>query len=346
VLPDANDPVLTDERAFIDQFRAWPNVAIHYVTAPGRGPFDNLEQLVWSFDSPLITSRHYLYTSFAETASAIGARSILDGAGGELGPSFHGELCEAELFCHFRWAALLRELQGRKRIAGTSMWRSFRTSAVHPLVAPALRRLRGPGQRPPGFSLGQVLQEQFVRNQFESISPWLNETRKPESGWPNHRRIQHRQQLSVQGKAPGIHALGQSQIDLLYPFLDKRVLEFSLAAPGHLKVRNGYHRYLIRAGLDKILPPLIQWRTTKVPFSPDYLRRYNAQRKQAQAILAEIGPNDPVRTIVNVERLKALANLPVAENERDTLAEFAARDAVPSGIYLIYFLRRFHEYRN
>ena len=345
VLADASDPVLTDEREFIDQFRPWPNVTISYVTAPGRGPFDNLEQLVWNFDSPLITSRHYLYSAFAHTAKALGAWSILDGAGGELGPSYYGDFYEAELFWRFRWVPLWREMRARKRSTGTSMLRGLHASAFHPVIAPAMRRLRSREERPSDFSLGQILQPQFVRNQLDSISPWLNEQRKRESGWPNHRRIQYRQQLSVQQKATGIFPIG-GQTALLYPFLDKRMLEFCLAAPGHLKLRNGYRRYLIRAGLDKILPPRIQWRTSKVPFSPDYLRRYNAQRQQAQSILADIGPNDPVRMVVNVERLKELANLPVAEDEYDTLAEFAARDAVPMGIHLILFLRRFDEYRN
>ena len=116
--------------------------------------------------------------------------------------------------------------------------------------------------------------------------------------------------------------------------------------PGTLKIRNGYNRYLIRAGLDKLLPAAIQWRTSKQPFSPDYLRRYNAQRAQAQTLLNEIRVNDPVREIVDVEKLKVMAAVSVADDERGTFAESTARDAVPAGIYLIYFLRRFAEFQN
>ena len=34
-----------------------------------------------------------------------------------------------------------------------------------------------------------------------------------------------------------------------------------------------YTRYLARGALDGVLPPAIQWRTTKEPFSPDYFLR-------------------------------------------------------------------------
>src|SRR5262249_203552 len=65
VLPDEERTTLTDERSFIDCFRDWPNLTINYITADDRGPFDALEEMVWTCDSPLLTSRHFLYSAFA-----------------------------------------------------------------------------------------------------------------------------------------------------------------------------------------------------------------------------------------------------------------------------------------
>src|SRR5262249_28261168 len=93
----------------------------------------------------------------------------------------------------------------------------------------------------------------------------------------------------------------------------------------------------------RALPAAIQWRTSKHPFSPDYFRRYNSQRSKAQKLLADISPTDPVRKIVDVEKLKQLALIPVTD--QDVFSRSAALHAVPNGIYLICFLRRFAEFR-
>ena len=124
------------------------------------------------------------------------------------------------------------------------------------------------------------------------------------------------------------------------PLRDKRVFEFCVAAPGNLKVRNGYPRYLVRGALDGILPKKIQWRTSKHPFSPDYYFRYNAQLGKARDFVSAIGSSDPVRSIVDVERLGQLLQpaAPMAGSPE-------ARDIVPQSIYLICFLRQFAEYR-
>ena len=110
--------------------------------------------------------------------------------------------------------------------------------------------------------------------------------------------------------------------------------------PSDLCVRNGYNRYLIRGALDGILPRRVQWRTDKVPFSPDYFVRYNTQLGKAREFVAAIGPKDPVRSVIDVDRLWTMLQ-PVEPNSRSPIA----RDVVPGTIYAICFLRQFAEYR-
>lgn len=349
VLPPTDDSLLSDERSFIDLFQDWPNVRINYVTAPGRGPFDDLEQLVWSSDTPFLTSRHYLYSAFAEAAGKSGSRVILEGTGGELGPSFHGDGYYAELLSRFRWPTLWRELRSRKRVNGDSLRQSFRADVVHPLIPTKLLNLLRPKiAEDIAFERQQPLQIRFAENQLAGcLSKVKVSSRSFDRVSPRHDRVQHRRVLRVQRKANHVGGfVGHGRVELRYPFMDKRLLEFCLSVPGDLKVRNGFKRYLIRAGLDNVLPRAIQWRTSKKPFSPDYLRRYNAQRKQAQTLLDGIPAHDPVREVVDVEKLQTLAKLPVADDERGTFAESVALAAVPTGIYLICFLRRFQEFRN
>jgi hypothetical protein len=134
----------------------------------------------------------------------------------------------------------------------------------------------------------------------------------------------------------------RGQIRVSRPLLDKRVLEFCLAAPPAMKVQNGYRRYLVRKSLEGVLPEKIRWRISKLPFSPDYFARYDAQLGKAREFLAAIGPNDPVRSAIDVDRLGALVK-PV--NPGDPASVDAAYHVVPANIYAICFLRQFAEYR-
>ena len=107
-----------------------------------------------------------------------------------------------------------------------------------------------------------------------------------------------------------------------------------------MKVRDGYQRYLLRRALDGLLPGKLQWRTSKFEFSPDYYVRYNAQIGKAQEFVRSIGPKDPVRSVVDVERLRNLIR-PVdpGSGNGDALSR------IPFTIYLICFLRQFAEFR-
>jgi len=138
---------------------------------------------------------------------------------------------------------------------------------------------------------------------------------------------------------------GHHNVEFAYPFADKRMLEFCLAAPNDLKVHNGYKRYLIREGLDGVLPPEIQWRPTKLPFSPDYQPRYNAQREWAHNFFLQIKPKDPIRDVVDIDRLERLSAHDMKNVRVSSPADHAAMQTVPLGVYIVVFLRQFSEFK-
>jgi asparagine synthase (glutamine-hydrolysing) len=336
-----------DEREFIDLFRGWPDLDMVYVTDPSRGPFDDVERLVRGGESPAYTSRHYLYTAFAEEARRRGARIILEGIGGEFGPSFYGDGYLSELLLAGSWLKLTREVRGRARLENIPAWGILKSHVLRPLVPVALwKRLRSSANPALWWKSQFPFRPEFVERRLGSTLPRifdrLDSMSKPA---PNHRENQSRSIRFVMGTAMTTGFIGYEHVNLSYPLGDRRLLEFCLAAPGHLKVRDGYKRYLIRAGLDGILPPQIQWRTTKEPFSPDFHLRYNRQKGSAQALLAEIAPGDPVREVVDVEKLQAMSAHELQSNRGDSPADFAAMHLVPNGIYLIHFLRQFEAFR-
>jgi asparagine synthase (glutamine-hydrolysing) len=341
VLPNPNDPLLKDERHFIDQFRSFPNVRINYITAPGKGFLSNIEGLKTNIYAPNLTSSHYLYHAFASKTKELGSRVILDGGGGELGPTFHGNGIYAELFSKMQFQKLWHELYERRKLVGEPMLLNFKQKVLKPLIPEFLVHLIKSSQ---DDTMVHFIEKNLKDTLMQRLAPRLKDlTKHTISESYLHRNNQLNLIKLRQAKTKGISDF--DSVNISYPLMDKRLLEFCLAAPLDYKIKNGYKRYLVRMGLDKILPTEIQWRNSKSPFSPDYNRRYKEQRVQAQTFLKSIGPNDPIRNIVDTEKLLLWSNISLADDEHGTFAEIAARDLVPQGIYLIHFLRRFKDFQ-
>jgi len=342
VLPPGYQGRGTDERSYVDLLQGAANLEIAYITDPWRGPFDDLDRLVWGGDSPNYSSRHYLYSAFAAAAGQHRGRVILDGAGGEFGPSFHGHGYYAELFWRGRWQRLVQEIRARARNDHCSPLSLIKSQVIGPLIPNFLMtRLR------PRFDLAQIqrsmpLREDFVRRQLgREASRYQRLSRSLGAVSPSHRRNQYETLLLVRRGRPSGGFVGYERVSLACPYLDRRVLEFCLALPGEMKVNRGYKRYLIRAGMRGILPDSLRWRTSKEPFSPDFHDRYNRQKSQAWEALARAENHPAVQEIVDLDKLRRLLQITMQTNRCDTPEDFAAMHAVPRSIYLLAFLQRF-----
>jgi len=321
VLPESSKPRFTDEREFVEEFRTYPNLNIEYVAPETGGPFDGIEDASEFAAGPVVHPAGYLLDALHHAALGRSAQVVLWGTGGEAGPTAPAREYYLELALGMRWATLTRELRqfrARYRVKPTRFLGKLARDLLYP---------DGIGASPRMF----LFAPDFLR-QAEDIP--LQRVR-----WPDHRTEQRR----VIDGIRNVHALPYRttahRAPVAYPFLDKRVLEFCLAAPGHLKVRNGYQRYLIRGALSGILPEKIQWRTGKRVFAPDYPVRFRAQQENALRLIASIGARDPVRGIVDVDGLVRLLQRDLSADREKSLRE------VPFTIYLICFLRQFSEFR-
>jgi asparagine synthase (glutamine-hydrolysing) len=308
------------DREYIDEFRSWPNVRIRYVTGCGRGPFDSLDDPGRFAAFPLRSSRFYLNEECEKAALASGARTLLWGSGGEFAATAWASRYYLELALGLRCPTLVRELKSLRSVQNVS---PFRTLAGQLLRA--LLPLRG-------------------QTAVLLLTPEFRSECRVGPAWKDRSLRQRPYQAASLRYWLSKHALARGQTVNLVPprspLLDKRILEFCLALPAGMNVRDGYQRYLIRRALDGVLPPRIQWRTSKAHFSPDYYVRYNAQLGMARSFVAAIGSRDPVRSVIDVNRIeKMLIPVDVAT------VNVAARDDVPVTLYTINFLRQFPEFQ-
>jgi len=341
VLPDTYKGMLVDEREYIDMLKGTKGIDIQYITDPWRGPFDNLEKLIFAGEMPNYTSRHYLYTAFAESSDKIGARVMLDGCFGEIGPSFHGDGYYAELFLKGKWLKLSRELSLKGNIENISVLRLLKGQVIKPFIPNYLQALLRPRFDVEQSEKLSVIKETFAKRQLgEELESYKMQSKKFATTYPNHRKNQF-EACDIRRTRAGNGFVGYEKVTSAYPFADKRVIEFCLAIPGDMKVHNGYKRYTIRAGMDGFLPDKMRFRTTKEPFSPDYNIRYNNQKEMVRKMLLSVKKSDLIKEIVDIEKIEKMLEHTMVTNRCNTPSDFAAMHMVPRGIYLLYFLSTF-----
>jgi asparagine synthase (glutamine-hydrolysing) len=122
-------------------------------------------------------------------------------------------------------------------------------------------------------------------------------------------------------------AAAVSSLEVRYPFFDRRFMEFCLALPLEQKLQQGWTRVVMRRAMTNILPPKVQWRTSKGYLGSHFRRRLLEDEREA---LDEVIVNNPqfLEAYVDVSALRAAyhryAAEPMRVPENDVMAVFFA----------------------
>lgn len=177
-----------------------------------------------------------------------GVSLVLSGWGGDQGISHLAKLFELLLTGY--WAHFIAEV---RHLAKGSPWRFVRL-----LVSNSLFELFRPysyfGKPDPDILtfISRAFAEKAKRHSGRDILYFsLSPVRHLESGY-----IQNRTESAAWMDA-------ESSIQHIYPFLDHRVVDFSMAIPRHLYYKNGVGRYVFREAFSSILPKEIYQYTSK-----------------------------------------------------------------------------------
>jgi asparagine synthase (glutamine-hydrolysing) len=318
VLPDgpvsaveADEP---DERPHIECVQRHAGIDVALVTpAADVNPWLVPDRFLEACESPTPSPRHYLYDALFALAAGRGAGVVLDGAYGELGPSFAASM-----------RPLDRVLRGDIRGVALGI-----RAATRRLIS---RSHRGGGQT------GTLV--------YPACTPWLNASVRDEvlrdlgltsemtdpSGPPRapqdrdlHARIGY---PSLWRKVARSH-IGARRwgLEVTCPFRDPRLWQYCAGLPSGLAWRRGYNRHLVRAAMDGILPPAIQWRTTKGAFSSDYYARMRRGARWARALSASLTPGETAAQLIDVAWM------------RSTLTTISPADICHSNIDLVFLLQ-------
>jgi len=339
MLPEGYQGQTTDESHYIHLLQK-PNLTIQPVTDVWRGPFDGLDDERYCMDWSDKSSRYYLYKAFTTAATTHGARIILDGCFGEKGPSFHGNGYFAELLINLRWQTLFRESRLHAKRYDRSWIKFAIKEGLFPLLPASLQaklslRTDIGFSKQLSFTKSSFIDTHVRDKAFEQERLHLN------TQYPNHRRHQHQAMSYLRAHHAVIHDDNERPVHFSYPYNDKRMLEFCLAIPGNLKVRHGYKRYSIRAGMRGLMPDELRFRTTKEPFSPDYHDRFNRQLDKAREFVASMSKTPLMQEIIDIPRLESELEYTMQTNRCGTKRDFTSMHTIPNAIYLMAFLGTF-----
>ena len=280
-----------DERFYINtvlaQENLQPHYVPHYVHGDQRTALSDIEKILWHEEEPSAALNLGVTTwGICSAALTENIRVVLDGHDGD-GVVSHGFGYLNELAKEGQWFALMRQLKGVAKIYGESPWVYYwtylQTYSIDPFIAKTaplklIRRLwqaarrRIPSKRATDSTTWHTWLNPDLVDRLDLKSryrTWMqaqvdsNQTSRAEHYYTVTQGLQTHA-LEVLNKATSAFPIEQR-----YPFWDKRLVEFCLSLPPEQKLYQGWSRMVLRRAMTDILPPEIQWRTTKADFTPN-----------------------------------------------------------------------------
>jgi asparagine synthase (glutamine-hydrolysing) len=273
-----------------------------------------MKRVLWHLDEPYSAPNLYLHWGMYEAAHENGVRVLLDGFDGDSAVS-HGFGRLTGLARRNNWDALEAEVRAFSAHHGKSPEVAL-SEYVLPHLAELARRgnyvtwfraASDIGRRfglshsklATSYGIRPMLPDSFrdlahaMRDDatLESsvLQPLLAGTllryNKQSNSVARQRAVQSEREAHIEGVSQALYQLtleiadksaAAFGIEARYPFFDQRLIEFCVGLPEEQKFGGGWPRLLFRKAMNGILPPVIQWRTTKANLSPNFHRRFRA----------------------------------------------------------------------
>lgn len=327
-----------DERAFVAAVTSRGGVEPHFIRGDRLAPLHDVGRIVDQLDEPYSTPNLYLHAGLFRAAKSAGVRVLLDGFDGDSVVS-HGYGRLTDLARAHNWEKLESEIGAFSAHIGRAPDIAVRRFVI-PLLAEFARRgkwiawLRtsselarrfgiarrelavGSGLRPllsaPRRHLSGVLGE----CEAAVLRPWLADVlrraRRTTTRADARRALASERQDHMNGLSWPLYQLtleiadktaAACGIEPRYPFFDQRLIQFCVGLPASQKFADGWPRSILRRAMQGLLPPVIQWRSSKGDLSPNFHRRF------ALDLVEHDQPDDSVLSpYLDVARLREVAS--------------------------------------
>ena len=242
----------TDESVYARSVATRSGLSLFEVSPTISDFVSQVDEVVFTQEEPFGSPSMFMGWHVFEEAKKRGCKVMLNGQGGD----------EVLLGYERYYAALLKQLgpMGRLR-AFTQQVRNSRMSCLELLgyyyyfTSATLRSAR-------------LRRRTLVRPEFVSRAS-LGAVRESVRSFGSIQKLQEREIMSLQ--LPHLlryedRSSMRHSIETRLPFLDHRLVEFSLGLPPHLKIRDGWTKWVLRIASKDILPSNVSWRRIKLGF--------------------------------------------------------------------------------
>ena len=282
----------SDERAYLDDIERDYEVSIERISAaPLLGVMEGAGLQARHSEAPLLDSLWQVTHAVQQAAAGSGARRFLTGHWGD--QMLHGTAYLVDLIRGFAWRTARLHLSAfddwflpdearnlRKEVA-LGLLRQQVPARLMPLLKWVRRRVsRSDAGRP-------WLAPAFKARALRGASRPVTIGRHLRGSHPRALYLETRMKYSVQcmewnDKIAALHGL-----DYAAPFLDRDLIQFLMAVPGHIQAAGGVPRALLREGLAGVLPDAIRGRRWKADYSEPVNQGAARDLASARALFAD-----------------------------------------------------------
>lgn len=196
-------------------------------------------------------------------ASASGAFQLLSGWGGDETASFNGRGVLAEALLSGSWRYFTRELAAYAKQRNAGMIASFTSQVLPHLIGDQLfDQLRSFGGRRGKPRTNHAAMTGFCTAGF--LGNAQEQTKLPLADSGAFRLALLTSSDTSRRTEEANLTAAHYGMAILFPMLDRRVVEFTLSLPGHHFLRQGTRRWLFRQAMKDVLPPLVRNRRGKL----------------------------------------------------------------------------------
>ncbi len=252
------DPPESDERRHARAVARASGLKLHEVPVPDAEPLDGLDDYLRDAESPIVGALPHGGDALLDAVRGAGCRVLLSGEGGDQLVDEVGYL--ADLLRTRRPLRFLREARAFASWYGGGFRELARDAAVMLLPAPSKYRGKRMLRRAPPAWVAAALAREV------GLAARLREPRHSVR-FPSH--AQSDTYLSVAGPYYRLKLEVEERlaarlgIEMRFPFLDSRLIEFVLAIPWERRTRDGERKRLLRGAMRGLVPEAVLERRGK-----------------------------------------------------------------------------------
>jgi asparagine synthase (glutamine-hydrolysing) len=262
---------LIDESVFIEKVLSTNGFQPHYVDMGLLGPLAGMEELLQILDEPISAPTLPMFRELYKAASRQGVGVYLEGIDGDKVVS-HGYERFLDLVRHLKGSTWIREVRNLSRKSGIPQGEIIKRFTLQLLIPPSIYQMLRKSRRwrETSKDISGYLSTDFTHQ--ELIKSRLDEFHRRQNLLPHSAKEAHLRELtsgSVQLSFETLDKISaRCNIEVRYPFYDKRVVEYCFAIPVDQKLSGGWTRFIFRDSLAGIVPEEIRWRYSKANFHP------------------------------------------------------------------------------